>query len=151
MVELIRVNSDNFSNYQLFDRVYHDKLSEFQSRIYPNEDSEIVNWYYIKVDCHFIGSVWLEKQANEPFAVLGIFIAKEDYRGKGIGKQAIQAIIGAHAKEMKIDEIRLNVREKNARAIQCYTDCGFVETRRYKNEAGISVISMRHLEADPSI
>lgn len=140
MVELIRINSDNFANYQLFDSF--DNLSEFQSRIYPNEDSEIVNWYYIKVDGNFIGSVWLEKQSHELFAVLGIFIAKEEYRGKGIGKQAIKAIISAHAKDMKVDEIRLNVREKNARAIRCYTDCGFVETQRYKNETGISAISM---------
>lgn len=142
-MELIKISKDNIDCYRQFDCVYHDKLSEFQSRIYPNDDSELVNWYYIKVHNKIIGSVWLEQKANELYATLGIFIVDAEYRGQGIGKQAIQTIINIDAKEMQIGEIRLNVRETNVRAIKCYLSFGFTVFQRYKKENGISVISMK--------
>ena len=41
----------------------------------------------------YIGAIWLEKNDSEDFAVLGIFIANELHRNKGIGKAAIEQII----------------------------------------------------------
>ena len=142
-MELVKIDQDNMDYYRQFDCVYCDKLSEFQSRIYPSDDSEHVNWYYIKVDNNIIGSVWLEKKENESFATLGIFIADAEYRGQGIGKQAIHEIINIDTKAMEINEIRLHVRETNVRAIKCYSDLGFTEFQRYKKENGITVISMK--------
>lgn len=143
MIELININQDNVDFYRQFNCDYCDKLSGFQSRIYPSNDSEVVKWYYIKDHSNIIGSVWLEKKKSELFATLGIFIVEAEYRDQGFGTQAIQAIINTDGKEMQIDEIRLNVRETNIRAIKCYSNIGFTEFRRYKKENGISVINMK--------
>ncbi len=144
MIQLVEVNQNNLEPYQSFARKFDSDLSGFQSRIYPSKDSDIVNWYYIKVSQKYIGSIWLEKQVNMPFAVLGIFIADEEFRNKGIGKQAVKAIISADAPKMQIEEIRLNVRKNNIRAIKCYTDCGFIETGRYESQKGFRAISMSY-------
>lgn len=133
-MKLIEINKENIGYYKQFDQAYHETLSEFQSRIYPDDGSELIYWYYIKAYDKIIGSVWLEKKVHELCATLGIFIAAVEYRGKGIGKQVIQQIIDIGAKRMQIDEIRLNVRETNVRAIKCYTDLGFIEFKRYKKE-----------------
>lgn len=144
MIKLVEINQNNLEHYQLFARKYNSTLCEFQSRIYPSKSSDIVNWYYIKLNQKYIGSIWLEKQANMPFAVLGIFIADEEFRNKGFGTLAVNAIISTAASKMQIDEIRLNVRESNTRAIKCYIKCGFVEIERYENQKGIRAISMSY-------
>lgn len=140
---LVKVDQDNIKYYKKFEEEYKEKISEFQSRIYPREELDVVKWYYIKEQDEIIGSIWLEKKSHESFATLGIFIIDEKFRGQGIGKQAIQSIISADAKQMNIDEIRLNVRESNVRAIRCYKRLGFEEFKRYKTDNGISAISMR--------
>jgi len=69
-------------------------------------------------------------------------IADENYRGRGIGKQSIRKIIDNDAESMNIEEIRLNVRQENVRAISCYFGLGFKEIGGYTKENGINVISM---------
>ncbi len=141
MFELEQVCNENMSHYIEHEKAFETDLKQYQSRIYPSENVEVLRWYHIKAGKKYIGAIWLEKNAGEDFAVLGVFIADELYRNKGIGKSAIEQIIKNDLQYMNTNKILLRVREENERAIRCYKLVGFKENRRYKKDT-LSVIEM---------
>lgn len=141
MFELEQVCNENLVHYNEYEKTYETDLKQYQSRIYPSESAEILRWYHIKADGKYIGAIWLEKNSDEDFAVLGIFIADKLYRNKGIGKAAIEQIIKTDFQYMHTNKILLRVREENERAIRCYKSVGFKENRRYKKD-NLNVIEM---------
>ena len=100
-----------------------------------------MRWYHIKADDKYIGAIWLEKNSDEDFSVLGVFIADKIYRNKGIGKSAIEQIIKNDLQYMNTNKILLRVREENEREIRCYKSVGFKENRRYRKD-NLNVIEM---------
>ncbi|MBM7561342.1 GNAT family N-acetyltransferase [Fusibacter tunisiensis] len=58
-------------------------------------------------------------------AVIGIFIGRKDYWGKGFGTDAMEVLIDFIFDQMNIRKIRLNVFEFNVRAYKSYLKCGF--------------------------
>lgn len=141
MFELEQVCNENLSHYNEYEKVFENDLTQYQSRIYPSENAEVLRWYHIKAGQKYIGAIWLEKNAGEDFAVLGIFIADDFHRNKGIGKTAIEQIIKTDLQYMHTNKILLRVREENERAIKCYKSVGFMENRRYRKE-NLDVIEM---------
>ena len=141
MFELEQVCNENISHYSEYEKAFETDLKQYQSRIYPSESAEIFRWYHIKANKKYIGAIWLEKNANDNFAVLGVFIADELYRNKGIGKAAIEQIIKTDFQYMHTNKILLRVREENERAISCYKSVGFIENRRYE-KGNLNVIEM---------
>lgn len=141
MFELEPVCNENLSYYNEYEKVFETDLKQYQSRIYPFENAEALHWYHIKADEKYIGAIWLEKNANDNFAVLGIFIADVLCRNKGIGKAAIEQIIKTDLQHMHTKRILLRVRERNERAIRCYKAVGFTENQRYKKD-NLNVIEM---------
>ncbi len=141
MFELEQVCNENLSHYKEYEKVFEIDLKQYQSRIYPSENAEILRWYHIKTGDKYIGAIWLEKNTNENFAVLGIFIADEFYRNKGIGKSATKQIIKTNSQHMHTNKILLRVREENERAIRCYKSVGFKENKRYP-KGSLNVIEM---------
>ena len=95
----------------------------------------------------YIGAIWLEKNANDDFAVLGVFIADELYRNNGIGKAAIEQIIKTDLQYMHTNKILLRVREENERAITCYKSVGFKEKRKYRKDQ-LNVIEMMYCKME---
>lgn len=77
-----------------------------------------------------IGAIWLE-DITDSDAKLGIYIAEEECRGKGIGKEAINILKNIAFADMNLKKLYLNVRETNTRAIKCYEHCGFKITKKY--------------------
>ncbi len=141
MLELEEICKSNLYQYKKYENAYETDLKEYQSRIYPSETAEKLCWYHIKYDNNYIGAVWLEKEAENDFAVLGIFIADKAYRNKGIGAKAIQQILKNDLPIIGTDKVILHVRESNKRAIACYKKIGFSQTKRYMKN-NISVIEM---------
>lgn len=141
MFELEQVCSENMSYYSEYDKVFETDLKQYQSRIYPTESAEVLRWYHIKTGGKYIGAVWLEKNTDEDFAVLGIFVADELYRNKSIGKAAIERIIKTDLQHLQTNKVLLRVREENERAIKCYIKAGFTESQRYVKN-GLNVIEM---------
>lgn len=141
MFELEQVCDENLSHYNEYEKVFETDLKQYQSRIYPFENAEVLRWYHIKTDEKYIGAIWLEKNTNDDFAVLGIFIVDELYRNKGIGKAAIEQIIQTDLQHMHTNKILLRVREENERATRCYKAVGFTENQRYKKD-NLNVIEM---------
>ena len=141
MFELEQVYNENMPHYSEYEKAFEINLNQYQSRIYPSESANFLRWYHIKIDDKYIGAIWLEKDANDDFAVLGVFIADELYRNNGIGKTAIEQIIKTDLQYMHTNKILLRVREENERAIRCYKSVGFKENRRYKKD-NLNVIEM---------
>lgn len=141
MVELEQVCNENLSHYNEYEKVFETDLKQYQSRIYPSKNATVLCWYHIKADDKYIGAIWLEKNVDEDFAVLGIFITDELYRNKGIGKAAIEQIIKTDLQYIHTNKIFLHVREENERAIICYKSVGFKENRRCR-KGNLNVIEM---------
>lgn len=138
MIVLEEITEENISLYSAFE---FGDYKKYQSRIYPDEAADEKLWYYIKYDDMYIGTVWLEKFSCNDFAVLGIYIANEDCRNKGIGLTAIEIVLEKMS-ILAVDKVLLRVREDNKRAIKCYQKAGFIEKRRYVKANGIKAIEM---------
>jgi RimJ/RimL family protein N-acetyltransferase len=101
----------------------------FTPDAFPNRDN--VCWYVIAADGREVGAVWLEKEsAAAAAAVLGILIGEPELHGRGIGRRAIPLAIDAARERLDFDCVELHTRLSNARAIACYTACGFREVSR---------------------
>ena len=137
VVKLEKVCNENLSYYFEYEKAYDNDLKNYQSRIYPSSDAQYLHWYHIKADGKYIGAIWLEKASTEDFSVLGLFIADENYRNKGIGPEAITHIM-RDLPCMHTNKILLRVRQDNERAIRCYKKVGFEEYRQYvKNDFNV--------------
>lgn len=143
MFELEQVCNENLSYYSRYKEIFESDLKQYQSRIYPIKDAQYLRWYHIKVENKYIGAIWLEKTSTDDFAVLGVFIADNDFRNRGIGTQAIRKIIKNDLQYMHTNKIRLRVRAENERAIKCYDKIGFSGIRRCE-KAGLNVIEMMY-------
>lgn len=151
MVGLFPITVKNISVYHYFEECYDEKLKEYQSRIYPNNNqmfiklikNYLLSWCYITYEYSIIGAIWLEKTfINEDTATLGVFITEDKYRGSGIGQKAISLFIRNNQEKMGLIKVELNVRENNSRAISCYSKCGFKKMRKYISKRGIPAIHM---------
>ena len=143
MFELEQVCNENLSYYSRYEEIFESDLKQYQSRIYPVKDSQYLRWDHIKVENNYIGAIWLEKSSTDDFAVLGVFIADNDFRNRGIGTQAIREIIKNDLQYMHTNKILLHVRAENERAIKCYNKVGFSEIRKYEKD-GLNVIEMMY-------
>ncbi len=143
MFVLEQVSNENLSYYSGYEEAFDSDLKQYQSRIHPTNDAQILRWYHIKTDDKYIGAIWLEKVLTDDFAVLGIFIVDKDFRNKGIGTKAIDKVIKKDLPYMHTNKILLRVRAENERAIKCYNKVGFTEIRRYEKD-GLNVIEMMY-------
>ncbi len=141
MIDIEIIDESNKYRYKKFEEVFNSDLSKYQSRIYPNFQAEKIKWYYIKYNNEYIGSIWLEKPYECNYADLGIFIAYDKYRNKGIGMHVIKQIL-EKTNDLYIEEVRLRVRKNNERAKKCYHKIGFVDSKEFAKDNGITVIEM---------
>ena len=147
---LIPITKDNIKSYAKFEKCYDEKLSQYQSRIHPynyivNMETDLLNWYYIVANEKYIGSIWLEKTLEiEDFATMGMFIIDSEMRGLGLGEKAICSVVKKDIMHMQINQIILNVRSNNERAIKCYLKCGFKKIEKFEKQNGAEVIKMSY-------
>ena len=90
------------------------KSTVFLGIFLKNNGKHIGNIKYEPVDC-------LNK-----FAVMGILIGDEEWRGKGVGPEVIQASAKWLQQERGIKQIVLGVNVENENAISSYQKIGFV-------------------------
>lgn len=81
-------------------------------------------WYFVKVDGLVAGSLTISK-LNE----IGIVLLA-DYRGKGIGKQALQMLLARHSPlppvpGQRVGHFLANINPLNKRSIRLFTGLGF--------------------------
>lgn len=77
---------------------------------------------------------------------------KEEYRGRGFATAMISAVIYIHQNVYNVNEIRLEVRVSNTKAIKLYEKLGFVKVARIKNyylDGEDSYIMVKNLISKP--
>lgn len=105
--------------------ISHRALPSYQKHLAFVRSHPYRGWYFVKVDGLVAGSVNLTK-LNE----IGIVLSP-DYRGKGLGKQALQMLLARVKPLSAIPSHRLgrfvaNINPKNERSIRLFTSLGFV-------------------------
>lgn len=104
-------------------------LGHYQSHILPegfDEPGSPFELYIIEdPECGAVGAGWIDRiDRAAGTAMLGIFIAHQEWRGRGAGTFAVRFLITAAARN-GLKRVGLHVRAGNARAIACYRRCGF--------------------------
>jgi RimJ/RimL family protein N-acetyltransferase len=90
------------------------------------EESNDILWFIIMDDNDEIGTIWFErKDPDMPSYDLGIYLNRIDLFGKGIGRSVIRAAMDTILSEKDVQELCLDVRKENTRAIRCYEKLGF--------------------------
>lgn len=83
----------------------------------------------------YVGAIGLHKiDWRSRNAELGIVIGREDLLSQGIGSEAIRSILDYGFNFLGLHKVYLTVFEYNARAIRCYTKCGFIEEGRLREQ-----------------
>ena len=91
-----------------------------------------------------VGMVSLMKiELTSRKAEFGITIGEKNYWGTGIAKTASEMLLNYAFQIIKLEELYLTVFEANVRAIQFFSNLGFVKTgKSFSNESGTIVIEM---------
>jgi RimJ/RimL family protein N-acetyltransferase len=73
-----------------------------------------------------IGTIWFERKDPDRASYdLGIYLNRNDLFGKGIGALVIKSAMDTILSEKDAQELYLDVRRENIRAIRCYKKLGF--------------------------
>jgi RimJ/RimL family protein N-acetyltransferase len=90
------------------------------------EESIDLLWFIILDNDDEIGTIWFEsKDLDMRSYDLGIYLNRIDLFGKGIGRKVIKAAIDSILSGKDVQELYLDVRKENIRAIRCYEKLGF--------------------------
>jgi len=81
----------------------------------------------------YIGSVGLHRiDYRNRHAVLGIVIGREDLLDQGIGREAIDLLLGYAFDYLNLNKVNLGLKDFNLRAYHCYLKAGFKEEGRVR-------------------
>jgi RimJ/RimL family protein N-acetyltransferase len=113
-------------------------------KIRPLTSGDVDRWYerlrvdplawVIEADGKAVGHCRLHSLDHENRAAryaIGIF--NREYWGRGLGTQTTRLVLAHAFTDMKLHRVDLRVLSYNARAIACFTKCGFVEEGRERD------------------
>ncbi|HHY99354.1 MAG TPA: GNAT family N-acetyltransferase [Firmicutes bacterium] len=135
------VNNENIIKYlafPLFPQTLEETTEFVERQLHkkgaPNEGIFVIA---LKDDpkSEYIGSIGLHRiDYRNRHCELGIVIGREDLLGKGIGREAIQMVLGFAFNFLNMHKVNLRVYEYNERARHCYAACGFKEEGRIRDQ-----------------
>ena len=113
--------------------VWYERIggAELFSNLIPStfvsfEESNDILWFIILDDNDEIGTIWFEREDPDKMSyVLGIYLNQIDLFGKGIGRKVIKSAMDSILSGKDVQELYLDVRRENIRAIRCYEKLGF--------------------------
>lgn len=129
------MTEDTFSS--LRENINSSELSQYMSNIRPDTKS-VLNWTYMELSEQLVGSFWLYHKSDQVY--FGMFLVKE-FRGNKFGDLCLKYILSL-AIEKNLEELFLNVRVDNRRAIKFYEKHGFVYRDIKKKSTGVEYIEM---------
>ncbi|MBP0903585.1 GNAT family N-acetyltransferase [Mariniflexile gromovii] len=116
-LEQIEYMLDKFNSVQAFQDLSHQGYS----------------FFYITYNTIPVGYIGVKKETN--FLFLSKLYVLKDYRGKKIGKAAMQHVFDL-ASSYKLKRVKLNVNKFNTNSILAYEKLGFVKTKPLVTEIG---------------
>lgn len=100
------------------------------------EDSDTYIYKIILIESgEMIGTIELSKidKINRTARVCRFLIGEEQWRGKGIGKTALEQVVKSGFIALKLKKVTLGVFDFNAMAIKCYEGVGFKKEKLIEN------------------
>jgi len=96
-------------------------------------------FHYLRIDDNgdLIGYLAYEKRNSELF-LSKIYVLKQ-YRGKGVGKRALQHVMDA-ARELNCGKVTLTVNKLNTNAIKAYEKTGFIKKGPVVQDIGLGYV-----------
>jgi RimJ/RimL family protein N-acetyltransferase len=125
--------TNNLHDIFIYPQTIHDTESFLKQKIegqlskgFIIADSDTHD-YIGQIDLHRID--WKNRSAG-----LGIVIGRQEFLGKGYGKEAIELFKGFVFNTLNLNRLELEVYEFNERAYRCYLKCGFIEEGRLRKK-----------------
>lgn len=118
------------ANYFAIDDPEHITTPEEQEKWFDNYEKNNDKRFFTICDGDKpIGFIGLSK-INLPIETANLFImiGEDNYRGKGIGKIAVNYLTDYGFKKLGLKKIELEVKKENLHAIEAFKSAGFVET-----------------------
>ena len=111
------------------------------------EESKDLLWFIILDDNDEIGTIWFErKDPNMVSYDLGIYLNRIDLFGKGVGRTVIKSAMGAILSKRDVQEIYLDVRKENIRAVRCYESLGFKTVQAFEKKTDSGKIKAKRMK-----
>jgi len=111
------------------------------------EESKDLFWFIILDDNDEIGTIWFERKDPEMVSYdLGIYLNRIDLFGIGIGRAFIKSAMGAILSKRDVQEIYLDVRKENIRAVRCYESLGFKTVREFEKNTESGKINAKRMK-----
>ena len=115
------------------------------------EDSNDLLWFIIMDDEDEIGTIWFEKKNPDKMKYdLGIYLNRTDLFGKGIGGTLIKYAIDTFLSKNDTEELYLDVRKENLRAIRSYEKLGFKTIYEGEKVTSLGKIKFQRMQKIPT-
>jgi len=115
------------------------------------EESNDLLWFIIMDDNDEIGTIWFERKSLDKMSYdLGIYLNRIDLFGKGIGRTVIRSAMDTILSEKDVQELYLDVRKENIRAIRCYKKLGFETIQEGKKATSSGKIKFQRMQLLPT-
>jgi len=110
------------------------------------EESKGLLWFIILDDENEIGTIWFESKDQDMVHFdLGIYLNRIDLFGKGIGRKVIVSAMDTILSGMDVQELFLDVRSENIRAIRCYKKLGFKTAQEGEKVTPLGTIKFQRM------
>lgn len=119
-------------------------VNHFQSEVAIKDQMEREHYYYyfINVDGENVGYFGFNQKKD--FLFLSKLYLKKEFRGKGLGKLAMERIIKV-AKSNKLKKIQLTVNKFNTKTIKAYEKWGFTIVASVVTDIGEGYVMDDHI------
>lgn len=147
-----------FRNVTQFDRnkfpIWYERIGgpELFSNFIPStfvsfEESNDLFWFIILDDDDEIGTIWFERKDTDKKSYdLGIYLNRINLFAKEIGKMVIRSAIDNILGEKDVQNIYLDVRQENIRAIRCYESLGFKTVQEGEKSTDSGKIKVKRMK-----
>lgn len=134
---------------EIFDQPYTEKNGEdFLNYALSGGSERMMFVMADPVTEEYWGQISLERiSRRDDTAEVGVVLAKEEHRGKGIGREALSLLLRYAFDTLGLRRVELTVFAENSRARLCYLKAGFIEEgvarqKTWKNGKFHDIVSM---------
>jgi RimJ/RimL family protein N-acetyltransferase len=114
------------------------------------EDPNELRWFIIMYDNDEIGTIWFErKDPGKMIYDLGIYLNRIDLFGKRVGRMVIKSAMDTILSERDLQELYLDVRKENMRAVRCYESIGFKTVQVWEKTIESGKIKVQRMKLQP--
>ena len=123
-------------------RYFTFPVTEQQIRLFRHERKHISEFFTVTENGTPVGSLELLLHPDEKRGSVARFLIDSQYRGRGIGTEALRLLSEYAFNTLAYDTLTLTVFDFNRSARACYEKAGFTETGREIRRNGWTAVNM---------